>query len=316
MLFFSADDGHGFEPWTSDGTAAGTRRIADINQEPDRAPSGPSSSPRDFVASAGRSILFSAEDGIHGRELWRSDGSATGTTLLADICPGGKNSHSNPAGLTALGRRTVVFSAFDDRRGTELWRTDGSATGTTLIADINPGSSSSYPRSLVARGDTLFFSADDGATGAELWRTDGTAAGTSRVTDLRPGRKGSIPSNLTALGDRLFFFANDGITGNQLWRSDGTAAGTVPVVKVPAPRCVTVAGDSLIFSTNNRLWRSDGTPAGTAPIGRLNPGGKETLPPPNYLTAIGPTLYFDGTRATSGRELWALVIQPGDPLVG
>lgn len=307
MLVFAADDGYGQELWVSDGSTAGTRRIADINRIPTGTRRSGSSFPGDFVAS-GRSILFAADDGIHGRELWQTDGSAAGTTLLADIRAGGKASGSNPAGLTALGRRAVFFSAFDDSSGRELWRTDGSAAGATRITDINPGSSSSNPRALVAAGNSLFFSADDGLTGSELWRSDGTTDGTNRVADIRPGRKGSNPSNLTVVRDRLLFFANDGITGNQLWRSDGTATGTVPVAKVPLPRSVTAAGDSLIFSTRTRLWRSDGTAAGTAPMGRFNSGGKGKLIPPTWLTAIGPTLYFDGTLAPSGKELWALAL--------
>jgi ELWxxDGT repeat protein len=314
-LFFSADDGHGQELWSSDGTTAGTRRIADINRVPTGTMRSGSSFPADFVAS-GRGILFSADDGIHGRELWRTDGTTAGTRLLADIRSGGKRSGSSPRSLTALGRRTVFFSAFDDSSGRELWRTDGTTAGTTRITDLNSGSSSSNPGDLTVVDSTLFFSADDGRSGRELWRSDGTTAGTSRVTDLRPGRKGSNPSNLTALGDRLFFFANDGITGNQLWRSDGTAAGTVPVAKVPVPRSVTVVGDALIFNTNRRLWRSDGTADGTAPIGRLHPGGEGKLLPPNWLTAIGPKLYFDGTQQGSGRELWTLVLagpQRADP---
>ena len=67
--------------------------------------------------------------------------------------------------------------------------TDGTAAGTTLIADINPGSgSSSAGRELTALGNgSAMFSANDGIHGNELWVTDGTAAGTALVADIDPG---------------------------------------------------------------------------------------------------------------------------------
>uniref|UniRef100_UPI00056C1DDD hypothetical protein n=1 Tax=Microcystis aeruginosa TaxID=1126 RepID=UPI00056C1DDD len=68
----------------------------------------------------------------------------------------------------------------------ELWKSDGTAAGTVLVKDINPGSSSSYPGSLTAVGNTLFFTAYDGlgGSGTELWKSDGTAAGTVLVKDI------------------------------------------------------------------------------------------------------------------------------------
>ena len=59
---------------------------------------------------------------------------------------------------------TIYFTADDPVSGRELWRTDGTAVGTTLVADIRPGPGSSYPSTLTNVGGTLFFTAVDAST--------------------------------------------------------------------------------------------------------------------------------------------------------
>jgi ELWxxDGT repeat protein len=36
----------------------------------------------------GGKLFFTAGDGVHGRELWTSDGTEAGTVLVKDIKPG------------------------------------------------------------------------------------------------------------------------------------------------------------------------------------------------------------------------------------
>jgi ELWxxDGT repeat protein len=68
-------------------------------------------------------VLFEANDGVSGRELWRSDGTPEGTWLVKDIVPGPNG--SEPRNLTpALG--LVFFRTSDEViSGGDLWRTDG-----------------------------------------------------------------------------------------------------------------------------------------------------------------------------------------------
>ena len=123
----------------------------------------------------------------------------------------GPDGRFRPDRLFALGA-TTFFSANDGIHGFELWRTDGTAAGTVMVKDINPGPGDSvysnpYFQNL---NGTLFFSATDGTDGSELWRSNGTAAGTMMVTDIRPGSEGSDPRDLTVFNGTLFFNANDG----------------------------------------------------------------------------------------------------------
>src|SRR6187397_2106054 len=103
--------------------------------------------------------------------------------LVKDINPGIKSGFHDeyPQPLdphfTTVGN-TTFFVADDGTRGAELWKTDGTAAGTVLVADVRPGAQSSALRELTALGNVLLFAADSGSGGSELWRSDGTSAGT------------------------------------------------------------------------------------------------------------------------------------------
>ena len=77
---------------------------------------------------------------------------------------------SSPSEITDV-NGIAFFTADDGVHGAELWRTDGTASGTSLVADINPGGDSSSPTELTAVGGTLFFRADDGRTAASCGPT-------------------------------------------------------------------------------------------------------------------------------------------------
>jgi ELWxxDGT repeat protein len=130
--------------WTSDGTIEGTHPIMPLAGE--------------FMplASAGDVLFFRT-----GSELWRTDGRVTGTLRLA----GGFKTFYY---ATSAGAR-LFFTADDGLHGDELWTSDGTPQGTTLVTDLRPGLEGASPTHLTAAGSRLFFWANDGRTGRELW---------------------------------------------------------------------------------------------------------------------------------------------------
>jgi ELWxxDGT repeat protein len=198
-LLFPAYSEVGSELWVTDGTAEGTRMLKDLFPGSDEYGNINSGYPYGFTA-LGDKLLFRAQNEA-GFELWVTDGTADGTTMLKDIYVGadqyGYGNSSYPAGFTLLGDR-ALFQARSEA-GTELWVTDGTAQGTMMLKDIFPGSGESYPVELQVLGDRVVFSADDGVNGRELWITDGTSEGTMMLTDLTVGEGSTNPNALRTL---------------------------------------------------------------------------------------------------------------------
>ena len=321
-LFFTADDGvHGRELWKSDGTSPGTVLVRNINRNDDAR--RPGSRPSWLVA-VGDTLLFAADDGRHGRELWRSDGSRAGTVLVKNIHP---TRSADPYELTRVGGE-VFFTADDGTHGFDLWKTDGSRAGTVLVKDVAPPSVENYygsPHNLTRQGKRLFFAANDGRHGVELWKSNGRRTGTVMVKNIDtnernddPDYPGAMPEELTAMRGRLYFVAGDDTHGWNLWKSDGSKAGTTlvkdidPRRRYTPPRYLTRFGDQLFFSARDathgrELWRSDGSRAGTVMVKNIEPSdapGYHSGSNPAYLTPAGDRLFFVADDGITGEGLW------------
>jgi ELWxxDGT repeat protein len=217
-------------------------------------------------------VLFPANDGTHGCELWISDGTDAGTQMVRDLMPGVKGAFdSDYAYITTLGDR-AYFRGSDSEHGDELWITDGTEAGTKLFADLKPGPASSGPFTLIVAGGKLYFSANNGP-GYRLWVTDGG-----------PPRIIAEPSGLAISGygwpvnGKLYFSGSDGLHGYEPWVTDGTDAGTHIIANLDGdlapsanPVGLTAAGNTLLFLATTdtspqfagQFLRSDGTAGGT-----------------------------------------------------
>lgn len=319
VLYFSADDGtNGRELWRSDGTSRGTVLVRDINTGRDNTSDPLSSDPRELVNVNG-TLFFSAQTQADGRELWRSDGTQNGTRLVRDINDrqdGSTPLSSDPTSLVSF-QNTLYFAADDGTNGKELWRSNGTTSGTQLVRDINRGDSSSTPTDLVTVGGAFYFSADDGINGRELWRSNGTSNGTTLVRDIQTGGEtaSSNPGSLVNFRNQLYFAAATNNNGRELWRSDGTRNGTTLVRDINRgaessdPLDLVSFNNFFYFSANNgrngqELWRSDGTESGTQLVQDIYLGSPSSTP--SSLVVFKNRLFFAADNGTNGRELWRL----------
>jgi ELWxxDGT repeat protein len=148
---------------------------------------------------------------------------AQAPTLVSDFRPGPDN--FAPTNITVFGN-SLYFSG-DDATGTssggvdvgrELYVSDGTAAGTSLVLDIRTGTSGSSPFNFFEYNGALYFTANDGA--AELWTTDGTAAGTVKV-DILPSVNGDVPNLGTVYIQDVFLTVNANGNNNQLFEWSG-----------------------------------------------------------------------------------------------
>ncbi|GAB3518062.1 hypothetical protein GCM10027442_38320 [Emticicia fontis] len=334
VYFIATHPYSGRELWKTDGTSQGTVLVKDIY---------PGSYYTDNTIPINLTemnglLYFMAADATLGRELWKSDGTEAGTTLVKDVNPGSAiGFYSNSYMINGGG--TLYFSGYSDANGFELWKSDGSTAGTVLVKDIVPGTGSGLNEYSSGGcyftwiNGTLYFQGITTENGEELWKSDGTSAGTVMVKDIATGSRGSGPNNLVENNGVLYFAAYDELTDrSQLFKSDGTSAGTVRVKDIPGssgPYYMTAAQGKVYFAVAAtdfdrvfRLWESDGTEAGTIEISDsltlrnlaaflgndqgvfINTHYKKVLIP------SGDRLYFFADNGSLGPELWAFYRPP------
>ncbi len=319
VLYFLADTpSYGVELWRSDGTAAGTWMVKDINPAP-----GVSGFPQvltpEFVV-LGDQLLFWASDGVNGIELWRSDGTALGTNMIVDAV---SNGDASPINLTVAGDRVFYFAS-TPAFGKELWISDGTPTGTHMVVDFcataanGAGDRSNVGQlkgHICADGDGVnFLGSNSVFVNPCLCHSDGTAAGTHVVSAAA-----GYAEFITVLGAGITFSSYSSAAGYEPWFSDGTAAGTVMLgdleagptssVNSPGPAYQPrVFGGRVHFIARTTAhgyahWTSDGSPTGTQVL--FAPFLADPFARVRALRPAADRVYLQVSTLAEGSELYS-----------
>jgi len=274
-----------------------------ILQQIDLRPLTDGANPDHLISFAGK-IFFSADDGTHGRELWRTDGAAdathAGTELACDIRPGA-GLGSSPHNLIVLGD-WLYFSADSGEARNDLYRTNGAIDDCERIGSTFENMAN--PRVV---GDQLWFNANS-SDGIEPWMT--TSAGTpAQVANINPSGD-SYPSEFTKLGAYVYFNADNGTDGYELWKSNGTGATIVANInddpgESSYPAELITVGNTLYFrarTPGGGYELMHATASGYDGYFDINEGSESSSP--SSLTNFKGQLYFTAFTEENGNELW------------
>lgn len=179
-LFFSPetdDPNSAYELWATNGTLAGTRFVKALR-------SGEHLHNIHVSAVSNGLLYLNAGDNTHGEfEPWISDGTSQGTRLLKDVGQFGKDDDipsGRPSNFTPFGDQYTVFRANDGKKGSELWLTDGTESGTIMVTDINQGKGHSFPYpGPTVNGKLLFFANTKTTFNLYQLSVDGGQSGTA-----------------------------------------------------------------------------------------------------------------------------------------
>lgn len=230
VAYFRKNDGvKGTELWRSDGTEAGTYMVKDIN-------SGTGSSDAFNFIVFNNHLYFIATDAV-SQKLWKTDGTATGTVSLANA--GGTYSvyGNNPSLTMAVCNGFLFFPGIDAATGLELWKTDGTIAGTTMVKDINAGTASTDFRNFITVNNKIVFDATTAAAGSEPWVSDGTNGGTYMLQDVEPGTGSSRAGPYIIAGTKLFSVRTTVANGRELWVADNFVTLPLNLLSFSAQKC-------------------------------------------------------------------------------
>ena len=142
LLTAGVNGNDGCELWVSQGIESSTQLLLDINPNGDALP-GQFLGITSVQTTYGERVFFDADDGVHGRQLWMSDATNSGTKRVVNN--GNSLSLTSSAHLVQWGQGVVVNTAND----TLMW-TDGDKLNTVFS---HPDFSTAQQQNL----DTLSF---------------------------------------------------------------------------------------------------------------------------------------------------------------
>ncbi|MFM2307862.1 MAG: hypothetical protein RLZZ367_2531 [Bacteroidota bacterium] len=201
----------------------------------------------------------------------------------------------------------LYFTAQGSEGNEELWTSDGTTAGTTLVKDINPDGSSMMGNVITMGNRMLFMAADNNDYNFDLWASDGTAAGTYKVADIDQGWNDALTDQRAArFGNKLLF-----CTSNSLLSTDGTPTGTDTLLSIqqynPAQGYCELNGVAYFVLTNAQgrpeLWITNGTAQGTQMAVNLS-NTSEAVFYVTQMQAFNGKIYIIGSANGQGSELY------------
>lgn len=302
LFFLAWNDSIGQALYRSDDTKEGTEVFLNLDNNIAR------SNIRNKFTTVGDKFYFVYDTpSVTTSELWVSDGTKAGTKSIYKYFPYMPGSSTNM--LEFKGKLFFAGGSFGGGTGMELFSSDGTKTGTSIVKDItvSPTSShSSFPENFTVVDSTLFFMAKEFIYKPHkaLWKTDGTGVGTEEVAEIRP-----LDNTMRNINGVLYFLASDDYSRvSGLWKSDGTDTGTVLVKSIPESEMLLTSNyietldDTIYFSTRNKIWKTDGTDSLVEVLEEFNAQFFSGFP--EELTKIGDTIFFIAANNPVDKGVW------------
>ncbi|MDA8745011.1 PKD domain-containing protein [Rubripirellula amarantea] len=302
--------------WISDGTSAGTVKLADHDNNLGWGVNG---SHFAFGADLGNgSFVFAGApynvDGMYiGAEPWVSDGTPENTNLLVDIP--GNYSGSRPFDFQRAGG-DVYFTTYGEHFGYDLWKTDGTELGTELVTNPSGAPHFTYPGRKTAVGDRLYFVAQGGGYYTpHLWTIGPDGGNAEQVLDVLTGEPILNPGNFIDFNGKLAL--TDHVSS---WTSLQPTPWIVDEAGATQLSTTSVQDDFELFegelyfaSNKDEIWKTNGEVEGTVRVVNLTEsidGYVDYYSKPGELTAVGDQLFFtaidDAENDNDQVSLWAL----------
>ncbi|MGZ4040143.1 MAG: T9SS type A sorting domain-containing protein [Bacteroidia bacterium] len=163
-------------------------------------------------------FIASANNGTNMASLYVSDGTEAGTSKVTDIYNYGTYNATSSMPLKMVADSNYIyFDGAPTGNPSQLWRTDGTPSGTQKIIDC-PGVSK-----LIVVNNKLYFTGYNTSGYNGLWVSDGTTANTNTIKTYNGGGA----DNLFNYTDTLFFS-----DGSGFYKTDGTTAAIKTITLV------------------------------------------------------------------------------------
>ncbi|GAB5555164.1 MAG: hypothetical protein Sapg2KO_47550 [Saprospiraceae bacterium] len=189
--------------WKTNGDEAGTLPIPNSFTGRDRL------SP--FVRMGDYLFFLKSGSQLQGDGLYRLDPATDEITLIETFFNLPGNEFLNLIEMDGY----LYFKLSDSTFGAEMWRSDGTNEGTTIVRDIAPGSGSSSPFFLFKKAPFLYFRANTLSPGKiYTWVTDGTPERTQIIDDQ------TVLNDFAFYDEQLFYQRSSDSTGIELYEFD------------------------------------------------------------------------------------------------